>query len=1037
MRKKQCSSILSLYDKEIILCLEPIYRDPEKGDGFSELLPLGRIDELKIQSENAQEFSKQLYHDLKNSILSNADDERLYKDIMTYLQTYLPKCTVHKLLNCSNREVKLSDFHYILDHFEGFLRFIEPKVVLAYLDSYPQYIDAVAVLRKEIERNEEDNQDSDFIKKLILRTVPLLGEQAVYDIMYTISEKSSNNLDVEAKQFIAKVLRLKNDGFLRFYQIINASRRQLNGRIYICPVHESATEMMVYLGTAALNTNRYRMINIRVDNIVQENSTPRLVIESVRQRIHRQRQLCLRNYQEELCQVALQGKNTIVTAPTGSGKTVIAANIIKEHFESRSSEGKRFKALFMTPNSMILNQQAASISSYLDHVYHTQIIQGSDNVPTRNVIQSKDLIVATPQMIVNLCNEHRNSLDDESRLDQFFLSTFTIIFFDECHNTVKNSPYSNIMREYHYLKNMGNMPEGHSLPQIIGLTASLGTGDKNDCLQVRNYIAGLCASMDVKDLSIVKDNLEELRGYSPIVPDKVLLCERSTDGPIGMFTNRLTLMMQEVEGLIRTALRNEHIGIEQRRQIETTERDFRPDSSFLDPPADKEHAGYQNWVCNQMNLVSGTSFRETGTRTIINEALDVLKECFCTLSYNINFHPEVALNYLKDEMEYRTPNFTVNMIRIWERYHNQLVGTGSAENPMISKTVQYIVEQNLQRADSRTIIFVRTRYEATILNKVLNSNEELLMLGIKSEWMSGLNKSTASSADISASKQKQMEKLKMFADGEIRILVSTSVAEEGLDVPECSLVIKYNYATNEIAHVQRRGRGRALNSECVLITNSIALRDQESNNRDKESLMSETISLIQNSPAEFRKCVDEESNKIWPRILREDTDKAQKIEEQINRNIVYKIICKKCEAILCTSKDIRSRNTQYLVCDPGFWSLVRKTRLTDEQQALIKYNATGSINCRRENCGLKLGQLIEVNTVDLPCLSALSIVLLVEGTDKRIIVKKWKNILDKYFTPTEIRQLDVQTMRDADQARTPMVFEHHANGEVVNLIREA
>ena len=48
--------------------------------------------------------------------------------------------------------------------------------------------------------------------------------------------------------------------------------------------------------------------------------------------------------------------------------------------------------------------------------------------------------------------------------------------------------------------------------------------------------------------------------------------------------------------------------------------------------------------------------------------------------------------------------------------------------------------------------------------------------------------------------------LQYFKGGQHKILIATSVAEEGLDVQKCNYVIRYLHVTNDIARIQSRGK---------------------------------------------------------------------------------------------------------------------------------------------------------------------------------------------------------------------------------------
>ena len=65
--------------------------------------------------------------------------------------------------------------------------------------------------------------------------------------------------------------------------------------------------------------------------------------------------------------------------------------------------------------------------------------------------------------------------------------------------------------------------------------------------------------------------------------------------------------------------------------------------------------------------------------------------------------------------------------------------------------------------------------------------------------------------------RKQEKVLSRFRNHEFNLLIATSVVEEGLDVPKCNCVVRFDFPLNYRSYVQSKGRARAKESLFVIL----------------------------------------------------------------------------------------------------------------------------------------------------------------------------------------------------------------------------
>ena len=138
----------------------------------------------------------------------------------------------------------------------------------------------------------------------------------------------------------------------------------------------------------------------------------------------------------------------------------------------------------------------------------------------------------------------------------------------------------------------------------------------------------------------------------------------------------------------------------------------------------------------------------------------------------------------------------------------------SLENNGLSSKVlrlrQYLDLIYEKKTNARCIVFVKERYTARLLValfKIIGS--PYMHVGT----LIGARKGIA--GDIKLSFREQVLTIAKFRKGYINCLFATSVAEEGLDIPDCNRIIRFDLYDTLIQYIQSRGRARHEKSEYI------------------------------------------------------------------------------------------------------------------------------------------------------------------------------------------------------------------------------
>jgi Fanconi anemia group M protein len=498
-----------------------------------------------------------------------------------------------------------------------------------------------------------------------------------------------------------------------------------------------------------------------------------------------------RYYQENILKKC-KNKNTLVVLPTGLGKTIIGILLIAKRLEKYAARGK---ILILAPTRPLVSQHLESCQKFLKINKNKIKLLTGRIPPEKRIIHFKkaQIIIATPQVIKNDVIRGRYSLKD-----------VILAIFDEAHRARGRYSYVFLSKEY---------VEKCSDPLILGLTASPG----------KNYeiVQELCDTLYIENVVFKTYEDHDVKQY---VYD-IDLYLKKIDLPV-----RLLEISKIIENLFQQFL---NFFIE--RELINPCKKYYSKMNFLRIAQDLTYSLKYGDLFNNENckedLLCELHFSNPPIIDLVKERKLNIHAIFSYCSSCISLlhakelletqHLKVFKTFL-EKIEFKAEQGNHSAKRIIRSDHFKLIRTLIEKqeglerlrvgHPKIESILKIIRDEISEFHNKKMLIFTQYREMAHILKTIINQEFEDDIVAQKF-----IGQSTTRQ-ERGFSQHEQIEILKDFRNNNINILTATSVAEEGLDIPNVDAIIFYEPVASEIRHIQRRGRtGRHSRGRCYIL----------------------------------------------------------------------------------------------------------------------------------------------------------------------------------------------------------------------------